>query len=664
MTKLLCKNDFHATLGGWLSIALLIFAASTLNAQNKPSSRAKDQTKEQTPDKQTRTYKIRRGQLVILRQTSFVANRDTTIRVPARDVRFVKIQKNPSAIAAMFYDSLEQRASTGKVTKDVFNMVLKKRGSKERLVNSIIVSQDVFKPYEGMIISSISVKQVDVLEGSVIDTLQKATTKIGVFVNRVHTDTRVRLVEQNLLIHAGEKIDAYRMADNERVLRQFTPLRDARLYVARDRKQTNAVHVVVVVQDVASLGFTGFRRSWNDFRFDAFHVNVAGTATLARVSYFRNTYYSPHNGWEFAVAHPNLFGSFVRGELVYSNNFIHERIGASFSRDYFTPEIKVGGGIAFNQSHENFYIDGYDTLRIPHQQTIFEMWGGRSFEVRKRVNIIANALINEQKFGDRPFVSSDSNIFLHDRTLIAGNLWLVKRNFLKSLRIRGFGRTEDIPVGVGVSLMYGREIREFANGDYYQLQGVFGKYFPRVGYLNVLGTGATYVRNGKGQDGLLSLSATAFSDLIRLRRTQMRNFIFFDLTRGYNRIVDKSLILTGKWRDQQGNLPVGNRRVSIGLETDYFMPWYYYGFQFTLYYRGDIYLLSEDELIARRSLFYSVKAGVRMLNENLVLPSFSIELGYYGKNAPFNAAWQLRFITMLPDLFPVWSFKPQVKSFD
>ncbi|MEJ1240744.1 hypothetical protein WBG78_21545 [Chryseolinea sp. T2] len=641
-----------------LIVVIFFVSVGALKAQQKRN--AKGDT-----SKEVRSFKVKRGDLVILRDTSFLAHRDTTVKVPARQARHVKIRRNPSAIAAMFYDSLEQRAASGKVTKDVFNMVMKKHGNKERLVNSIIVSEEVFKPFEGMKIKSISIRQVDVLEGSVIDTLQKATTKVGVFVNRVHRDTRTRLVQRNLLIKAGEEVDAYRLADNERVLRQFRPLRDARIYLSRDKKDKNAVHVVVATQDVASLGFAGARRSWKDFRFDVFHVNLGGTGTLARISYYRNEYYQPHNGWEFALGHPNLFGSFIKGEAVYTNNFMQERVGVSFSRDYFTPEIKVGGGLTYNQSHENFYIDGYDTLRTPHQLTMFEIWGGRSFQIRKRTNLILNALVNERKYSQRPFVSSDSNVFLHDRTMVAGNIWLVKRNYLKSLRIRGFGRTEDIPVGAGVGFMYGHEFSEFNDRNYFQLDLTMGKYFPRVGYLNVLATGGTYLVNGKGQDGLLSLNATAFSDLIRLRRTQMRNFIFFEWTRGYNRILDRTLIVTGKWRDNQGNIPVGNRRLSIGLESDYFMPWYFYGFQFTLYYRGDIYLLSKDDLIDRRSLFYSVKAGIRMLNENLVLPGFTIELGYYGKNSPFPAAWQLRFITTLPDLFPVsTNFKPQVRTFD
>jgi len=647
-----------------LLIVLLLWMplANVTNAQNKPASAP---AKSRAADKRTKVIKVYKGEEVLLGDTSFVAAHDTTIRITPREARYVRVRKNRSAIATMFYDTLEQRAANGRVTKDIFGAVVKTRGSKERLVNSIIISENVFKPYDGLKVKSIVIKTIDVLEGSVIDTLERATTKVGIFVNKVHRDTRARIVERNLLIHVGESVDPYRFADNERVLRQFRPLRDARIYLQRDRKHKDEVHVIVAVQDVASLGFTGFRRSAHDYRFDAFHVNLGGTGTFLGLSYFHNAYYKPNDGWSATVANPNLFGTFIKGEVHYADNFIHKSGGAALSRDYFTPEIKYGGGLSYNKSDENFYIDGYDTLRLRYHETSFELWGGRSFQLRPRVNLIVNALVNPRNFESEHFVSSDSNVFMIDRTLVAGNIWLVKRNYLKSLRIRGFGRTEDIPVGAGIGLMYGKEFNDFSNRDYFQLEAIASKYFPRIGYINVLAAGGTFIREGKAENGLLTLNATAFSDLIRLRRTQMRNFLFFELMRGYNRVTERSLMITGKWRDANGNIPIGNRRLSIGAESDYFMPWYFYGFQFTLYGRFDLYLLSMDELIDRNSLFYSVKAGIRTLNENLVLPSFSIELGYFGKNAPlFPAAWQIRFITQLPDLFQAFAtFKPEVRPF-
>ena len=617
-------------------------------------------------DQPNKKLKVKKGYQVILRDTAFVAKRDTTITLTPRQAKTVRIRRNPSDIATMFYDSLEHRASGGRVSKDIFAMVVKKKGNKERLVNATIVSESVFKPFEGTKIGSVVIKVVDVLEGSVIDTLQKATTKIGIFVNKVHKDTRINIIRQNLLFKAGDTIDAYRMADNERLLRLFKPLRDARIYLNRDKKNKNVVHVVVVVQDVASVGFTGARNTWQDFRLDVFHVNLAGTGSRLQLSYFRNENYEPHNGYEVILQHPNLWGTFLQGQVQYADNFIHKRAGFSVGRDFFTPEVKYAGGVGYYHARENFYVEEYDTLDLPHTENNFEAWAGRSFEIRKRTNLIFSALVNSRKFYETSFVSSDSNVFFHDRTMVLGSVALAKRNYFKSLRIRGFGRTEDIPVGESVALIAGPEKNEF--GDRFFVQGnvTVARYFPKVGYLNASASLGTFLRKGTSQDGVFSLSATAFSDLIRLKRTQMRQFVFFGLTQGLNRIIDRTLELEGRWRDDVGHKPIGNRRVNIGLETDYFMPWYFYGFQFTLFYRGDIYLLARNSnLVDTRSLFYSVRAGVRSLNENLVLPAFSIDLTFYGKNENFPAAWQFRFTTTLPDLFITnLSFKPQTAPFD
>ena len=100
----------------------------------------------------------------------------------------------------------------------------------------LLKSEEIFKPYAGYTIGSITFKGVDMLEGSVIDTLQEATTKFGKFVNKVHRDTRAVIIKQNLLFKVGDVVDPYKLADNERVLRQFKTLRDVRIYLRRNKK--------------------------------------------------------------------------------------------------------------------------------------------------------------------------------------------------------------------------------------------------------------------------------------------------------------------------------------------------------------------------------------------------------------------------------------------
>jgi hypothetical protein len=610
---------------------------------------------------QKKKIRVKKGLQVVLPDTTFIAKRDTLLLLSHYEAKRLRIIEDPQKQSSRFYDTLGAR-----VHKDVFGLVIKKRGSRQRLVNVLIKNETVYMPYTGYTIGSILYKSVDLLEGSVIDTLQKAATSFGKFVNRVHRDTRASIIEKNLLFSAGDAVDPFRLADSERVLRQFRTLRDARIYLQPRKGGLRVVDVVVVTQDIGSLGFSVDYESSDRFRVDLYNINVLGYAKQIQMSYFRSAYDSPINGYEITVRDQNVMGTFIQGEVQYSNNYIRQRTRLSLGRDFFTPEIKYAGGMEVYHTNEKFYAEDYDTLRIPYSENNVDVWAGRSFEIKKRTNIIFSIRVNNLNFLNRPFVSGDSNSFFYDRTFVLGSLALAKRNFFKSLRIRGFGRTEDIPAGSSVAIVLGREVNEFKDRTYWELNGAMGKYFPRIGYLNITLATGSFVKSGVLENGLVQVNSTAFSDLIRLRNTQMRQFVYFSYIRGFNRLLDKTVSLEGKWKNANGLLPLGNRRMTIGLETVYFMPWYVYGFQFALFYRADINMLGTDESVTdEASFFYSIRTGVRILNENLVLPSFSIDLAYYGKNKNYSAGWEFKFSTGLVNLFNATQlFKPQVRSFE
>jgi hypothetical protein len=180
-----------------------------------------------------------------------------------------------------------------------------------------------------------------------------------------------------------------------------------------------------------------------------------------------------------------LLNSFTQAELQFTDNYLRQRIRLSADRDFFAPNIKYAGGMEIYRTREKFYFEEYDTLEVPYTENCIDIWAGRSFEFRKRFNIIFTARLDMHNFTSKPFVSSDSNSFFYDRNFVLGSVWLTKRNFLKSLRIRGFGRTEDIPTGGAASILVGAEINEFADRSYVELGGTFGNYFARIGYVNL-----------------------------------------------------------------------------------------------------------------------------------------------------------------------------------
>lgn len=608
---------------------------------------------------------MKKGKQVVLRDTIFIVRRDTILFLTADEMEEVNIRENPSVKSSKFYDSLEKKASLNKFTKEIFDFIVINKGHKEKAVSVIVKSEDAFKPYEGYTIASIVFKSVDLLEGSVIDTLQQATSKLARYVNRVHVDTRSSIIENNLLFRAGDVVDPYQLADNERILRQFKTLRDARIYVTKNKTHSKKVDIIVITQDVASIGASGDYTSPQNYRLDVYDINILGYAKQLQVSYFRSTLANPTSGYEITLRESNFSHTFIQGELQYTENYLRQRMRIAIGKDFFTPAIKYAGGLELYQTREKFYFEEYDTLQTPYTENNLDVWFGRSIEIKKRTNVIFTARANTLCFVDRPYVSSDSNSFFHNRTLLLGSVSHAERNFMKGFRIRGFGKTEDILVGGTVSLIAGKEINQYVHRTYLEINGNFGRYFPAMGYFNLSLAAGSFFKLTT-EEALISISATYFSNLLKIRKMQVRHFGYAGYTKGFNRILDRTISIAGGRKDDQGLPPLGNQRMTLGYETVYFMPWYAYGFQFAFFHRIDINLLSTDRnLFSKVALFPSVQLGVRILNENLILPKFSVNLTYYGANANFNAAWQLNFSTTLINLFGTSQvFKPRVAGFD
>jgi hypothetical protein len=617
----------------------------------------------QTPKKKV---VVKKGQQVVLRDTIFIVKRDTTLFFTEDEMERVKIRENPSVKSSKFYDSLEKRASSNKITKDIFDFAIVKRGRKEKAVSVIVKSEEVFKPFEGYTIASIVLKAVDVLEGSVIDTLQKATSKLARYVNSVHVDTRSQIIENNLLFKVGDAVDSYQLADNERILRQFKTLRDARIYLTKNKIHPKTVNVLVVTQDVTSIGVSGDFSSTQNYRLDVYDINILGYAKQLQVSYFRSTIANPTNGYEITLRETNFRHTFIQGELQYTENYLRQRSRIAFGRDFFSPAIKYAGGLELFRTKEKFYFEEYDTLQTPYAENSIDVWLGRSFQIKKRTNVILAARANTHYFIQHPFVSIDSNSFFYDRTLLLGSITLTERNFMKGFRIQSFGKTEDISVGGTVNLSVGKEINQFDNRTYLEMGGNFGRYFPAIGYFNLTLAAGSFFRPTKTEDGLISVSATYFSNLLKIRKMQVRHFVYAGYTKGFNRILDRTITIAGGRKDQRGLPAVGNQRLRLGYETVYFMPWFPYGFQFALFHRIDVNLLATDRtLFSKAALFPSVQVGARVLNENLVLPKFSVGLTYYVGTEIYKSDWQLDLSTTLVNLFGAGQvFKPRVSGFD
>lgn len=606
------------------------------------------------------TLFVPKGYLVILDDTSFVVAADTIIVG-----RRIKMKEDPYAKAQKFYDSLQERAERRRVTKELHGLLIRKQRRAQTIDSVIIKSEDSFKRFEGMTIRSVRIKKTDLLEGSVIDTVLVASSKVGKWVNRLHVDTRDFIIRNNLLFKTGDKVDPFKFADNERVLRQFKTIRDARIYVKPVQGTTDQVDVVVVTQDVASVGASASYGSLNDFSVDVYDVNILGYAKQLQVSFFRNVNGQPVNGYEVFLREPNFGSSFIQGEIKYTDNYLRNRASITVGRDFLTPKMKYAGGLEVFKTHENYIINRNDTLPEPYTQESLDAWVGRSIQLAPRTNFIVAARTNDYRFTSRPFVSPDSNYFFFARNYILGGLTIFSTNYFKGSLIQGFGKTEDVPVNAWLGTTFGPEYNTYSVRRYIDLHAGMGRYFQRSGYYYADVTIGGFHTGSMWEDGVVNINGRYFSNLMPAGKTEVRQFLNFSYVRGYNRTAYQVLTINRGWRDSNKFVPFGNERMTLGLETVYFTPWYYYGFKFALYHGADINLIGTNEkILTRENVFVSLKAGLRMLNDNLAFPTVSLGFAYYIRTADYKPSFAVTVSTSLPRLFGApQNFKPQIAAF-
>ena len=185
-------------------------------------------SQEKAPDnKLSDTIFVRRNSLIIFPDTTLFIRNDTVLVIPSdMNYKLKKISGNTTTIS----DSSKSGTKENKLTRALYNVIFTSSDSNSN-GEDFQSPEKAFLPYKGMIISRIRLKQVDVLAGSIMDTSITATDQFSKLLNSIHVKTRKRIIYNNLLFHRGDSLDAYVLADNERILRSLPFIEDARILV-------------------------------------------------------------------------------------------------------------------------------------------------------------------------------------------------------------------------------------------------------------------------------------------------------------------------------------------------------------------------------------------------------------------------------------------------
>ncbi len=183
-------------------------------------------------------------------------------------------------------------------SKNIVNTVIDSKASQE-LQKAItrkppvqevlnIKSEEAFLPYDGKVIRNIIVNHVG-FEKSITDTTANIKSRMARIGNALHVNSKEWVIRDHIFFQEKKPLNPYKLADNERFLRDLDFILDARIFIMPLSSTEDSVDVLILTRDVFSIGGTISPRGSDGFRFRVYDVNVLGMGQ--RMQY--NGYYDP-----------------------------------------------------------------------------------------------------------------------------------------------------------------------------------------------------------------------------------------------------------------------------------------------------------------------------------------------------------------------------------
>lgn len=448
--------------------------------------------------------------------------------------------------------------------------------------------------------------------------------------------TRESVVRQYLLFKRGDRLDPFRLADSERMLRQLEYMNDAQILVLPIGGGDGSVAVVVETRDRWPLGVAGAIHTQDRFDASIYSTNVAGVGLRFDNQLLVHRGRDPDVGYHGSLRKENLGGAFVDAYVDYEDSWRSLRRAAGVERRPVHPAIRWLGGLGA-EDH-----DVRDNAGVPNHFERGEVWVGRGFllrgadpfvtrATRARRHVLTPAVsVAAVRFRDRPAaVTRDTLRGYHERDTYLAGLTYEVRTDLKTSYLYRMGETEDLPAGLVLKATAGYEDGEFLRRTvgYFVASNIAADPAGRITWLEAGGGG--YLREGHFEDGVVALRAAYITALLGQGSWRHRFFSQLSYLRGINRTVGGVVLgdRTGI-RDLPNTGVTGEQRLVAKFESRLFTPWRVIGFDTMLFGYADVGTIGgEDDAVLHGKIYSSFGLGVRVHNADLVIPTIELRMG-------------------------------------
>jgi hypothetical protein len=508
-------------------------------------------------------------------------------------------------------------------------------------------SEDPYLPYEGRIIRHIQIEALG-FDRTFTDTATRYQTVANRIGNSLHTNTRAFVVRNSLFIKENTPVNAFKIADNERYLRSLDYIHDARILVKNIPDNPDSVDILVVTKDFFTISADGAANGLDRINAHILDANIAGMGQSVLVTGLYDHTRSPNSVYGAAYRKNNIGNSFVNATVGYSlmdvNNYTHveettEYVG--LDRPLVSPYSRFAGGfiVSNNIGYNSYHVP--DSLAFVYKYSLIDGWVGYNLGIKKLTatnNTIRDRRFLAVRYFNYNFTQVPTRIgdrydpVFNSKMGVLSTITFFKQDYFKTQYIYGFGTTEDLPYGYNISVTGGwiKQLnleRPYAgiNAQRYIAteHGDFLQFFVR--------TGGYYFHNHV-QDLSFMVGGTAYSRIIFLKQTKIRQYILFNYSSIYRQITSAPLRIDNAYgiREFLSDSAYGSRRITLQLETPFYLRYKVLGFQFAPFPYADFSLLQPiGRPFNKVSLYSGVGGGVRARNENLVFGTIELRAFYY-----------------------------------
>lgn len=537
------------------------------------------------------------------------------------------------------YRKIRCLAEQHRFTNWMYQAIFVEPATKEYPVEPTKYEGEVVNPYlkyNGRVIRKVSITVLDPFGYSVNDTTRRKTSWLEKTGNHAHVTTRNWVIDNKLLFKENDKLDALSISETERLLRQAVYVSDARIFVKPVGK--DSADVQVMVQDKWSITIPAeITNTSGNARFR--DENVLGTGQqLEQYVGFRTPNRWNYNGF-FNVA--NIDHTYISSLIGYNNTKDGTAVNLAFDRPFYSPLASWAGGIYLSHAQRFYEFDDAADNKEKQINLVnvgYDGWYGRSIKLgqgKGMFNQSNNIILAGRYYGShyikRPQADFDVKAAFPNTHAFVGNIGFALQQYYKDKYIYRFGANEDVPEGLILQYLYGGIKSELSAIRYYSgIELARAKHFD-IGYFSATISYSVFFNRHMTNDVTTGYKLYYFSDLIRMGRWYLRQFVNGNVVYGTHKLPAEKLTLTSDdlYGFSSGTLR-GNSKLVFQSQTVAYAPYNVVGFKFAPVFSAAIGMVGDDQQkILNSSIYQGYSLGLMLRNENLLVSTFQFSFGLY-----------------------------------